>query len=193
MDAVYRLTHDCFLERGYCRPRPDGRLIHYPELDCIPETTVLIAVIDGEVVGTTSFTLDGPSGLNVDHDFQLACEEIRAERRSLAASWRLATKNSFRSQNDVVMALIKATTGMLLDSGTQTCLFTFNPRHERIYQRLLNMRTVARSGNARGLTTAPSVLMRCDCETVPDRFRVGINPGTLFRAPIVSMRLQKRA
>lgn len=193
LESVYRITHDSYLERHYCEPQPNGRLVHFPEYDCIPETTVLIAVLDGEIVGTTSFTLDGPLGLHVDHDFKSTCDLIRSENRTLAASWRLATKSTFRNQNEVVMALISATTRILLDSGTQTCLFTFNPRHERIYQRLLNMKTVARGDRARGLLNAPSVLMRCDHEEVPERFRAGLQPGSIFRAPILSLQFHGRA
>jgi hypothetical protein len=50
-----------------------------------------------------------------------------------------------------------------------TCVFTFNPRHERIYKRLLNMKTVARRvETVHGLCHAPAVLMRWDFEDCPD-------------------------
>src|SRR5947209_3989524 len=60
LDAVYRLTYDSFLERGYCAPRPDRRLIHYPHLDRLPETMICVAISEGQIVGTVSVTLDGP-------------------------------------------------------------------------------------------------------------------------------------
>ena len=86
LDSVYRLTHDSFLERGYCQPQPDGPLIHYPHLDNIPETTVLVAVVQGEIMGTLSFTLDGPRGFHLDGDFKTECGRIRAEGKA----WRLS-------------------------------------------------------------------------------------------------------
>jgi hypothetical protein len=153
---------------GYCDPRPDGKLIHYPHLDGIPETTVLVALLDGQVVGTNSLTLDGPRGLHVDHDFKPACDAIRGEGRRLAASWRIGTRNRVRQDARVVFGLIQATLRLGLQYGMQTCVFTFQTRHERIYQKLLNLRTVARmEASATGLRNGSTVFMRLDREHIP--------------------------
>ena len=173
MDEVYRLTHDTFLEQGYCEPQPDGRLIHYPHLEGLPETTTLIAEEHGEIVGTNSMTLDNPVGLHVDVDFKAECDRIRAEcralGRSLGASWRIATKGSCRNTTAVIKGLIRETVRRFIVGGVETVVFTFNPRHERIYRRLLNMKTIARyDGTVRGLNNAPAVFMRWDLETCPD-------------------------
>ena len=45
LDQIYKLTHDAYVERGYCEPQPGGKLIHYPHLDHIPETTILVAAL----------------------------------------------------------------------------------------------------------------------------------------------------
>jgi len=171
LDCVYCLTHDAYLAKGYCLPQPQGRLIHYPHLDGIPETTVLIAILNGGIAGTNSLTLDGPCGLHVDHDFKPECDAIRAEGRRLAASWRIATSASLRSETRVVLALIQETVRQALLAGVETCVFTFNPRHERIYKRLLNMQTVAaRLESVAGLANAPAVFMRLDMERIPERW-----------------------
>ncbi|MFH1023183.1 MAG: radical SAM protein [Planctomycetota bacterium] len=167
MDEVYRLTHDAYLERGYCAPQPGGRLVHYPQLDRIPETTVLVALVDGAIVGTNSLTLDGPSGVNADMDFKRECDAIRREGRKVASSWRLATRSFCHDERNVVMSLIRETVIRALEMDVRTCVFILNPRHERVYQRLLNMKTVARSGGTAGLQNAPAVFMRCDVETLP--------------------------
>jgi hypothetical protein len=170
LDAVHRLTHDAFLERGYCRPQPDGRLRHHPALDLARETTVFVAVADGVVVGTNSLTLDGPGGLPMDRDFRVECHRVRAEGRVLAASWRLATHRTYRDQSFLVKELIRVTTVFGVRSSVETCLFTFNPRHERVYQRLLNLRTIGRRKGMAGLLNAPAVLMRSDLERLPERW-----------------------
>jgi hypothetical protein len=166
LDAVYRLTHDCFVERGYCPPQPGARLIHHPHLDRIPETTILVAVVDGEIVGTNSWTLDGPAGLHVDKDFKRETDAIRAEGRVLASSWRIATRSGYRHDRHVVIGLIRETIRQFADVGGQTSVFTFNPRHERIYERLLNMTTVARRPDCCDFAS-PLVFMRMDMEKVP--------------------------
>jgi hypothetical protein len=162
------VTHDSYVERDYCHARPDGRLAHHPHLDRIPETAVFVAVAGGEIVGTSSQTFDGPLGLPMDEDFKAECDRIRAEGRRLAASWRLATRKAYRNQTRLVKALINATTIHGIQTGVQTCLFTFNPRHERIYRRLLNLRTVARREGMTGLLNAPAILMRWDAERCPE-------------------------
>lgn len=170
LDEVYRLTHDAYAERGYCQPTADGRLIHYPHLDGIPETTVLVAIVDGKIMGTNSWTLDGPRGLHVDSDFKTECDAIRKEGRRLASSWRIATRSCCRQEQRVVMSLIQRTVSDCLDAGVETSVFTFNPRHEAIYRRMLNMTTVARRDDIHGLCNAPAVFMRLNLESIPERF-----------------------
>jgi hypothetical protein len=170
LNEVYRLTHDAYVERGYCSPQPDGRLIHYPHLDRIPQTTVAVALQGGRIVGTVSWTLDGPAGLHVDHDFKAECDAIRRSGARIVAGWRIATRSDCRSERAVVMALIRESVRGHADLGATVSLFTFNPRHERIYQRILNMKTIGRSDSAQGLKNAPAVLMRLDRESIPARW-----------------------
>ncbi len=177
LDRVYQLTYDAYVERGYCEEHPSRRLIHYPHLDRIPETTVLVAVVDGKIVGTNSWTLDGPNGLHVDKDFHAETRVVRSEGRRLAASWRIATSSCFRAERKVVMALIQQTCQGIVAANVDTSIFTFNPRHERIYQRLLNMKTIATSAGTNGLRNAPAVLMRLDLKDLPERWLQPMSVG----------------
>ena len=165
---IYRLVHDAYVERGYIEPRSDGQLVLYPHLDHIPETTVLIAEQDGQIVGTNSLTVDSPRGLPSDEDFKKECDNIRAERRKLAGSWRLCTRTGFRDERSIVMELIARTVQMTLENKIETCVFTVHPRHARVYEKLLNMQTVVRrEQTVKGLQNAPAVFMRCDYENLP--------------------------
>ena len=168
LDRVHKLTHDAYVEMGYCKPQPDSRLNHYPHLDDIPETTVLIAILDGRIIGTNSLTMDGEHGLHVDADYKWQADKVRAEGRKLASSWRIVTDVHERK---VVMGLMACTVNLGVSLGIETCLFTFNPHHERIYKRLFNMETIGRhESSIEGLTNAPSVLMRCDIEKCPEKW-----------------------
>jgi len=167
LEDVYRLTHDAYAERGYIKASSDGRLIHNRELDGIAETTVVVVVADGIVLGTNTLTLDGPKGLSVDKDFKEESDQVRAEGRTLASSWRLVTRTGYRDERKIVMGLIGETLRLGLSHGVTTCLFSLNPRHERVYSRLLNMKTIARSDAIVGFANAPAVLMRMDIETLP--------------------------
>jgi hypothetical protein len=106
----------------------------------------------------------------VDKDFKDECDAIRAEGRVIGASWRLGTDHTLRGETRVIMGLIEETIITSYRLGLQTSVFTFNPRHEKIYKRLLNMTTIAFRENMSGLTSAPAVLMRLDLENIPERW-----------------------
>ena len=173
MEAVYRLTHDAYVAEGYIKPHPDGWLIHYPELDDIPETTVLVAS-EGKrgrrVVGTVSWTRDGKRGLHVDHDFKAEVDAVRAEGLRLGAAWRIVTTEDCRSKIAVIMALVRAVVHDMISSGMEVALFSFNPKHAGAYARLLNMDVIAERSGVAGLNAAPAVLMRADWHKIPAKF-----------------------
>ena len=165
LERVYRLTHDVYVKSGYCKSKKNGRLVHYPHLDNIPETTVFIAIKNGKIVGTNSITLDGPKGLHVDEDFLNDVNKVRAEGRRLVASWRIVT--DCKGIKPVIELISKTTDYALNELKAETALFTFHPKHERFYKKFLNMRTIARNGCMK-LDNAPAVLMRVDKETIKE-------------------------
>ena len=175
MPAVYRLTHDEYVRKGYCKQQPDGLLNHYPHLDGMPETTVLLAEEDGRLVGTNSVTLDGRMRLHVDDDFACEVDRIRDECVSaglvLGASWRIVTDHSARQRTQVLMALIGATVhhgAGLLD----VILFSFHPGHATRYNRLLGLETIA-TGECLALShKPPAVLMRGDAGVLVPHWQV---------------------
>ena len=168
LDRVYRLTHDAYLEMGYCKPQPDSRLNHYPHLDDIPETTVLIAISEGRIIGTSSLTMDGEHRLPVDTDYNWHVDKVRAEGRKLASAWRIVTGVHGRK---VVMGLLSCSVDLALQSDANTLLIVVNPHHEAVYKRLFNMEALASHKNSmEGLSHAPSVLLRVDRETIPAKW-----------------------
>lgn len=164
LDTIYKLTYEEYIREGYCPIQSDRRLIHFPHLDNIPETTVLVALIEDQIVGTNSLTVDGENKLHVDIDFPKEVSAIRAEGRKLAASWRIIVDRQSRNNLLIIKTLILRTIRLALDLGIETCLFTFNPKHKRFYQRYLKMKTIAYSDSSRNLINAPMVLMRLDKE-----------------------------
>ena len=80
-------------------------------------------------------------------------------------------KHSMSPSRRILMALIKETAALATHQGVDTWLFTVNPRHESVYQRLLKMYTVSRKECTQGLTNAPAVLMRADREHLPGAWR----------------------
>lgn len=95
MSNVYKLTYQSYLKEGYCKKNDKEELIHYPHLDNIEETTVIVVYEDENIVGTISLTLDGINKLYIDEDFPEETESVRQEcfekNKNLGCLWRLAT------------------------------------------------------------------------------------------------------
>lgn len=172
MEKVYRLTHDAYVDMNYAKPQPDGKLVHYPELENIPETTVMIADSGSRLLGTLSITLDGPMGLNTDRDFPQLTRQIRSQTDKLASCWRMATSKECRSKKSIVKDLLKVSVCYIFRQlEIETLLCTVNPCHERIYQLLFGFETIAKQDSSlQGLENAPAVLMRLEHKNVPERW-----------------------
>jgi hypothetical protein len=172
LEEVYRLTHECYVAQSYVDQQPNGLLLHYPEFDVVPETTVLVATHQGEIVGSVSYTVAGTNGLTIGQDFREECLQMEKEGRSLCAIWRLVVKKSHRASRQVVFGLISEATRRLLNTPMNTFLFVVNPAHKRVYERLLNMRVAGTRELTDGLYNAPAVLLRGDRETLPEKWRL---------------------
>lgn len=164
MRRVYQMTYRMYLQSGYIKPNRDAEYRHYRHLDRIPETSVFVTEDEGKIVGTNSLTVDGLAGLHVDVDFPDAVAMVRQACHlrglSLAASWRIITLPEAREGFKIVLSLITATMEMIGQKGLNVLLFSFNPRHEGFYTRLLGLHTIG-TGSC-GAVMAPGVLMRGD-------------------------------
>jgi len=181
---VYSLTHDCYVETNYIRPRPTGMLVHYAEFDHLPETTILVALQDGEIIGSISYTIDGPAGFIIEKDYREECQRIRQEKgRRLADYWRFVVKKSCRSGQQVLMALMTQSGLDLLQKGVNTFFLDVHEKHEGAYKRLFNGVTVARKEGVPGLEQQhiAAVLIRWDAERLPNRW-LGKIPGRSLSA-----------
>jgi hypothetical protein len=177
LDHVQRLVHDVYLEAGYISPQPEGRLVYCPHLDVAPETTTFVAQADSEIVGTCSLTLDGPAGFHLDDEYPDAVHAVRREVRSLASSWRWASKAPPTDRIGVYLGLLRAIQSVLHANAVETCLFTLVPQFAQVYRHLLNARLLASTPPLRACASEKlsmfhcgTVLMRWDLERCPPRW-----------------------
>lgn len=135
--------HDTAVESGLIKPTIDGKFGSCPHLDKIPETTILIAEHQGKIVGTISATVDNTHGLHADMLFKSETDEIRSTiSGNLASSWRIATDPKYRGSRLLVLNLIKETFKIGMEKEVEVCLFAFQTKHVRIYQRIINAEVV---------------------------------------------------
>lgn len=174
LQAVYELTYRVYSEEGYCQRRDDGRLQHYPHLDEIAETTVVIGRVDNKLIGSVSVTVDGPLGLHADDDFPAAMRIVRQGLggKVLGAGWRMVTDNTFRNNRRFALRLFREGFLVVLDRGIETLVSIINPRHVSFYQRFLGYEKLT-EGACKYVGGEDAVLMMYDVETngVPVRLR----------------------
>jgi hypothetical protein len=163
---VYRLTYECYLARGHYLPRLDGLWIPHPDFDHVAETTILVAELEGEIVGTVSITLDGTRGLPLDEKFKNTCMLIRSGGKRLAQVWRLLVKESCSLKDPILTSLVYEAVHHLLLRGIHTSLFFVQEQHAEPCRELLNAVTLTSALSAHGLSNARSILMRAETDNL---------------------------
>jgi hypothetical protein len=162
MEAVHRLTYKVYLKQGYCLPHRDGLLLHYPALDGIKETRVFVAEENGRVVGTNSYTVDGPEHLPEDVDFPNEMKLLRKRcwdcGLEIGSSWRLVVDPEAGQPMRTALLLINKTMEEFVNER-DLHLFMFHPKHLSFWQRVLDL-DVAERRSARSVNGAAAVLAK---------------------------------
>lgn len=182
LEEIYRLTHDNLVKVGDIEPQTDGKVISFPHLDRIEQTRIVIAEKDGEIVGTVSLTVDGPDGLNTDHYFKEETDVIRqASNGKICSTWRMATAPEYRGSARLVRELIFESFRAAMDNSCCLCLFVFNERHVKIYQRIIKAEVIARRAESvDGKTQLPMAMMQMDMDQGWDKFNQYQKPMASF-------------
>jgi len=173
LEAVYRLTHENYVASSYVAPQQNGLLLHYPEYDVIPETTVLVAVKGKKIVGSISLTIGNTEKLTIAHDFPDACRKVEEEGGVMCGVWRLVIEESHRNSRQILFGLISETLRRMFTNHVTSYLFVVNPKHAGVYKRLFNMYVIAEKEATDGLHNAAAVLLRADYATTPEQWRLG--------------------
>ncbi len=156
---LYRLTYECYQADGHPLPNADGLWIPHPEFDHLPTTTIFIAQLGGEMVGTVSITMDGTLGLPLDKKFPNTCRLNRLKGRRVAQVWRLLVRESCPIKSSIVVSLLTEATQRLMAEGAQTCLYVVQEKLTATCCDLLNAIVLTSIASAPGLPHSKSVLM----------------------------------
>ncbi|MEL6589306.1 MAG: hypothetical protein AAFP02_16815 [Bacteroidota bacterium] len=138
LQSVYRLTYDTYLRRGICKPNPQKTLIHNPQLDQSPDTTILVARQKGEVVGTISLT-KGYQKEDI-YNYQSFASQLSLEPTEggpFFSGWRLAIKGDGPSSRYLALQLILKGIQHLLQQDLTYGYMCFREEHLRFYKRIL--------------------------------------------------------
>jgi len=166
ISEIGKLVHDTLVESKHISSRYNKFVDLYPHLNTIPETTVLIAELNGKIIGTNSMTIDNPHGLHTDKFFKEETDIIRKnENKILGSSWRIATEHKYRKNIRLFLDLIQNSFYLAKEMNIETCLFVFDIRHEEFYKKLIDAETITKKiCNIEPEIDIPMVLMRTDTE-----------------------------
>lgn len=121
----------------------------------------LVAVDQGETVGTMTVGFDGPTGLHVDELFPQEVALLRQAGRTLSEFTKLAMDSVVQSKRVLASLFHLAYMYAHRVKGCDTLLIEVNPRHVRYYQRMLGFEALGPERlNKR--VNAPAVLLRLD-------------------------------
>jgi len=167
MPAVWALTYKAFRIRGFCGPNDLDQLQHYPHLDGISETTVLLAEDEDGLAGTISVTEDGLYGLHVDVAFLgVVRDAAEVGGKRVGAVWRLAMR-----VEQVLPRLIDAALGELARRQIEPAFIAVHPSDAGFYERRLGFEEVDRVDHDPTVNNAPAVLMIGRLETMLKKWK----------------------
>ncbi|MFD0965196.1 N-acyl amino acid synthase FeeM domain-containing protein [Pseudofulvibacter geojedonensis] len=171
LPEIHSLTYDTFVDGGLILPKEERELDLYPHLNRIRETVIIIAECEGKIIGTNSVTLDSRNGLHTDLYFRKETNQFRRINKRIGSSWRIATDKDHRGSIKIIMNLIKHSLLIGLKMNMEKCLFVFEKKNERVYQKLIGATTIAekrRSADPNVDYKIHMVLMAADVEEVYD-------------------------
>jgi hypothetical protein len=136
----------------------------------------LVAVGEGETIGTISIGFDGPDGLFVDDLFSDEVDSVRNEGRAVCEFTKLAMDTEACSKRVLASLFHVAYIYAHRLKGFDSLLIEVNPRHVRFYERMLGFEIMGTQRlNLR--VNAPAVLMRLDFSHTREQInRFGGNP-----------------
>lgn len=154
---IWHLTHDAYALKGYILPQPDGIFRHYRAWEDV--SVRLVAMLDGRLVGSLTYTLDGEFGLPTDVSYEWETDILRAVGLPLLCCWRIIVAPECRHEHRVSQELMLGAFRDWVAAGEPVCLCEVNPMHVDYYRKRLGFREIARRDSTRGLIDSPSVLM----------------------------------
>lgn len=167
LKTVLRMTHDAYVNEGYIQPQPDSLYHHYKTHDSLPDTAILIAIDNNQIVGTVSACNENHSGTSFENDFPEVAQNIKKEceitGKNLAYVYRIVTLPDYRN-NKMITMILHSIIEYLCKNKTHITLIIINPKHVDFYERMLGFRKIAIGDTA--AAAAPGVVMEADMRHV---------------------------
>lgn len=160
IDEAEALVYRQYCARGFSVAEP-GTRPHASRASARRES-VIIARLNGRVVGTMTVGIDSPNGLLVDEANREYVDPLRAGGLRLGEVVRFALEKDVDSRR-VLAALFNAAHGIMEANRLHYVFIEVNPRHATFYRRAFCFRVVGEE-KCCPRVGAPSVLLRMRVE-----------------------------
>jgi N-acyl amino acid synthase FeeM len=137
LEAAFHLLAENYQARGY--ETPSNKLYRFTPFHVLPDTIVIVAKHEDEVVATMSLVPDTSLlGLPMESIYGEEIAAMRLQGRCMGETTSLADKNlSSREFLQIFKTLIKLCMQYHLRQGGDTWVITVNPRHRNFYLKVL--------------------------------------------------------
>ncbi len=143
LEAAFRLLHDCYSGQKLMEKRPDG--LRTTVYSFLPETSTIIAKLDGEVVGTLSVIRDNRMGLPSDKDYARENQKKRQEGFKLVEISALGIRKDFRKSNHSISFFLMNYIYHYIRMLDADCMVvTLHPRAKEFYKALFGFHQMGR-------------------------------------------------
>lgn len=141
LESAFRILHDAYVSMGFMRPSPSGMRITI--FNALPGTCTLVALWDGEVIGTVSIIQDSPMGFPIEHIYQIA--QFREKNIRLAEISALAIEKRFRGDPNVILFSLFKFVHEYCERylGVEGILMAMPPDMSEFYERILFCRRIS--------------------------------------------------
>jgi hypothetical protein len=155
-EEAAELVYRQYSSRGYSVAEPGSQ--PRPARASARRESVILARIDGDVVGTMTVGIDSPNGLLVDEANREHVDPLRAQGLRLGEVVRFALDRDADSRR-VLAALFNAAHGIMEANRLHYVFIEVNPRHVAFYRRAFCFKVVGEE-KCCPRVGAPSVLLR---------------------------------
>ncbi len=164
---AFGLVYESYLESGLAVPNPyQMRITSY---HLLPDTEVLVADEEGEIVCTATIVRDGPRGLPMDAVYADAVRPLRQQGWELAEVSCLADRRKHMTRAfPVVSRLMSLIAQVAKQRGVDQLLAAVHPRHGRFYERYFGFTQFGDETSYPSVRNRPAVALALNLNTLAE-------------------------
>ncbi len=178
LEGALRLVYHNYVEKNYCGL--NRFQMHFYLYDVLPGTRTLVALDGGRVVATLTLVFDSDMGLPSETLYGAELNNLRAAGRKIAEISKLATDRGLGSGQIVAVRGLFRLAWLLASAvrgATDFCIMV-EPHHDKFYRKAYLFERLGEQREDPKAGDAPSVLLRLDLQSAPERFRESYGEAT---------------